>query len=72
MMNAIESNNVNLCHELLKELADEQMKVTKVVHRKEGATLMSIWNEKTFLLSHHSLLSETLYYIFVPDVGTKT
>ena len=34
MMNAIESNNVNLCHELLKELADEQMKVTKVVEKK--------------------------------------
>ena len=30
MMNAIESNDVNLCHELLKELADEQMKATKV------------------------------------------
>ena len=30
MMNAIESNDVNLCHELLKELGDEQMKATKV------------------------------------------
>ena len=34
IMNAIESLNVNLCHELLKEEADQQLKANKVGYKK--------------------------------------
>ena len=39
IMNAIESLNTNICQELLKENADQQMKTTKVCL---GATRVSI------------------------------
>ena len=50
MMNAIESNNLNLCHELLKELAGEQMKITKVWSTKVNICYYSLNSLRMFAL----------------------